>query len=202
MAAHGSLTWLGLKQPVPNPVQAELGTVVLARSPPECTSIEVFLWLCMGSFPLCGWEHFQPGMSQLFVLEVESLGTPVISQGWAQAPSDLRSTPLPLEAGQRVTNAALKRGANPLLRATYGQPGNRVAKPAQDQDTKDAHISTQIPGGFHHNSNRLPEWDLLQSPKSNTRMRSKGSLLPAWALSAPSMLATIQKRDFWFLFSL
>lgn len=161
MAAHGSLPWLGPKQPVPDPVWAELRTVVSAHSPPECTSAEVFLWLYVGSFPLCGWEHFQPGMSQLFVLEVEYLRTPVISQGWAQAPSDLGSTPLPLGARQRVANAALQRGANPLLRATYGQPGNRVAKPAQDQDMKDTHISTQIPGGSHHTSNRLPEWDLL-----------------------------------------
>lgn len=166
MRVHGSLPLLGRKQSVPDPGWAELRTAVLVCSLPEHTIVEIFLWLYMGSCgchsPCMAGSISSPALgASMFVLEVESPGTPAIGQGWAQAPSDLSSIPLLIGTGQRVAIAtlcreggtaplAVGRDANTPLHATYRQPGNRVAKSAQGQGMEDIHICTQILGGSYH----------------------------------------------------
>lgn len=163
------MTRNGHSQPALDPGQAELRTVVSVSSMPVCTIMEIFLgctWLhvavipfvWLGAFPA---QHVSALCASLFVLEVESPGTPVISQGWAHAPLDLSSTlPAPwgwAETGKwdpehrrRNSPSCNGKGCKPPTPCHAWATGSKVAKSVQDRGMEDTHTSTPVPGGSHH----------------------------------------------------
>ena len=163
-----------------------------------------YVWVCVAVIPLA-WlgafpaQHVPALGASLFVLEVESPGTPAIGQGLAQAPSDLSSTPPApwgrAEGGkcnpvQRRWNSpsCTGKGCKPPapchVQATWEQDGQVCARPRYGRHSH-----------LHSNPRRVPPHRVTacqkgtcsEVPESKRRMRSKGPSLPPQA--SPSYIS-------------